>query len=258
MTLLDSCVFFGEVDGTNLMVDKLGITTLTDNATVTTNPGPTNIPTAAQFTSANSEYMSAPDSAQLSGADVDIFWLAWVYLDSKPGAADMKFLSKLVGPTQREVELGWRRTTDRFEFTVSGDGVALVSVESTAFGAPSLATWYCVMVYHDATANEISISVNNGAFQTPVAYTAGIFNSTSGLRIGARAVPNSFFNGRCAQVIYWKGRIPDATERTQMYNAGDGLSYAQMLLADGFFARLYFNQQIGRAGGGRANYNLGV
>ena len=61
---------------------------LTDNNTVTGNPGPSvNIPLASQFTALNSEYLSVADNANVSmGSGVRMSICAWAYKDSSPAS----------------------------------------------------------------------------------------------------------------------------------------------------------------------------
>ncbi len=65
-------------------VDSHGSNDLTDNNTVTQVAG--KIGNAAQFTAANSEWLSRGTDVDLGlGADTDCTWAGWFYMDSKPG-----------------------------------------------------------------------------------------------------------------------------------------------------------------------------
>src|SRR5574341_2164717 len=57
---------------------------LTDNNTVTQATG--KVGNAAQFTRANTEYLSIAHNTSIACGDIDQTRCAWVYLDSKPAA----------------------------------------------------------------------------------------------------------------------------------------------------------------------------
>lgn len=191
---------------------------LTDNATVTSNPG--KVGTAAQFTAANSEYLSHTDNASLSTGDIDFTFALWVYLDSK--TTDRVLISKWDAGTQREYLLRYLQTTDRFQWLVSPDGVANTPVSADNFGIPSTVTWYFVVAYHDSVANTIGISVNNGTFNT-AAHTTGVQNGTASFVIGQ--VNAAFYmDGRIDEVGFWKRKLT-AQEITTLWNGGAGITY---------------------------------
>jgi hypothetical protein len=87
-------------------------------------------------------------------------------------------------------------------------------------------TWYFLVAWHDATANTISLQVNNGPMSS--APTGGVFPNASAVpvRIGARQYPGfeQYFNGLIDEVGLWR-RVLTPAERTQLYNAGNGLTY---------------------------------
>jgi hypothetical protein len=210
--------------------DTASAQTLTDNNTVTQAAGI--IGNAAQFTAANVEYLSRADNASLSTGDIDFAVAGWMYLDT---LVNMVLAAKyeILG-NQREYLLFYNHndhvTNARFSFSVSNNGTALTTLDATNFGAPTTATWYFVVAWHDSVNNVIGISINAGTANT-TAHTTGVFDSTATFAIGtlynnaSRVYP---MNGRIDQVAFWKGHIPDATERTWLYNAGAGRTYAEI------------------------------
>lgn len=207
-----------EASGTRVDSEPTGTPQdLTDNNTVTSNTGI--ISNAGQFTSANSEYLSRADSAELSTGDIDYTFAFWVLMDSK--AATLNFVNKYtVTGNQREYSARYDQPTDRFTFLVSPDGIVATTVTASTFGTPSTATWYAIVVKHDATANIIGVSVNNGAFDT-AAHTTGSFDSTAAFHVGASGTPAAFMNGRIDEGAFWK-KVLSAAEITEWYNAGAG------------------------------------
>lgn len=197
--------------------DSGGTNHLTDNNTVTQAAG--KVANAAQFTAANSEYLSVADSAALSTGDIDFTICAWVYLDSKSSSRLIVSKGTLATAAATEYWVDHLASTDRFRFGVS-TGAALATVSADVLGAPSLATWYFVVAWHDSVGNTINISVNNGAANS-AAHSAGVQDSTQPFQIGAAAGPSGFMDGRVDEVGVWK-KVLTAAERTLMYNGGSG------------------------------------
>lgn len=110
-------------------------------------------------------------------------------------------------------------------FLVSNNGVVggLTAVMATNFGAPSLATWYFIAARHDAAANVISISVNDGTPNT-APHSGGAYDGTEKFGIGNTALPNGYFDGQIDEVGLWKRYLTDA-EITTLYNGGTGKTH---------------------------------
>lgn len=222
-TILTNLVAYWKLDeASGSRADSQGTNTLTDNNTVTSAAGI--ISNAAQFTSANSEYLDIADNAALSMGNFDFAMWAWAYLDTKVASRSVLAKISAVGNAAGyEYDFLYSSGPDRFRFGVS-DGTTITLVAADNLGSPSTATWYFISVYHDAAANTIGISVNNGATNT-AAHTTGVQNLTNRFSLGRAGE----FNGQ-----YWNGRIDEvgirkqlltAAEQTSLYNAGAGLSY---------------------------------
>ena len=195
--------------------------TLTDNATVTGNPGPSQkLIAASQFAAANSEYLSAADSAILSTGNIDFSLCGWLYPDSLP-VGNMWVVGRWATAPQNEYVLYLNGTSDVLTFLKTGDGTVGVDVAASTFGALSSATWYFWRFWHDPVADTINIQVNNGAINT-TSTTTGVFDSTSQFEIGRNQDQNAnFWDGRQAGVGFWK-RVLTAAESTYLYNRGAG------------------------------------
>lgn len=217
--LTDSIVAYWDLDeASGTRVDDPGANDLTDNNTVTSNTGI--ISNAGQFTAANSEYLSRSDNTDLSTGNIDFTFVAWAYLDSK--GANRSIVSKYSSSANREYNVYYGTTADRFIFEVSNDGTAVTTVTANNLGIPATSTWYFVVAWHDATNDTLNIQVNNGTVDS-VSYSAGVFDSTAPFMIGARNGA-MFWNGRIDEVGFWK-RTLTAGERTQLYNSGAGCTY---------------------------------
>ena len=68
---------------------------------------------------------------------------------------------------------------------------------------------------------------NNAAAVT--AHTLGVHNGSATFHLGCNEEGLSYLNGRLDSVSIWK-RVLTASERTQLYNAGNGLDYPFNLL----------------------------
>lgn len=201
---------------------------LTDNNTVTQNTG--KLTNAGQFTAANSEYLNIADQADLSMGDIDFTVAAWVYIDNL--SADRAVLGKGTPGATRLLEyyVKYFQSTNRFTFwvgrgfggSVQGTDYQVVSADN--LGAPSTGTWYFIVAWHDATANTISIQVNNGTANS-ASWSNGSHDSTGELTVGT--LPNShaqYMDGRIDGAAVWK-RVLTSTERGWLYNSGNGCDY---------------------------------
>lgn len=233
MALADGLAAFWNLqEASGARADAVGAETLTDNNTVTQNPGPSAvIPASAQFTRALSEYLSHVDDAILSSGDIDFTWAGWVYLDSKPAATQLSLMMKWGvngGGDDREYGIVWDSTgvytADGFAFIASADGIGENWIVASTFGAPTIGTWHFIVAYHDAANNLIGISVDAGAFDT-FAFAGGSRNGVADLMFGRNDKANGLYHdGRLAAWGYWK-RLLTAAEITWLYNGGKGRLY---------------------------------
>ena len=213
---------FNETSG-NRADSHTGGYTLTDNNTVLYGTGKQG--NAAAFVRSATEYLSIADSSTWSRGDTDFTIAGWVYLDNKTNTQRIWGKYNTTG-NQREYLLQYNSTPDRFQFLVSNDGTANVTVTANTFGSPTAATWYFVVVYHDSVNNLIGISVNGGAFDT-TAHSTGIYNATSDFTISN---PANVLDGRVDELAFY-GRMLTSGEISYLYNSGSGRTYANLVSA---------------------------
>lgn len=210
-----------EVSGDAL--PSVGASTLTDTNTVTSNPGKV-YSLARQFTIANSELLTAADTAAVSTGDITFWAAAWFYLDAKPALAQQAILTKGYGTgAQAEYLLYYGTTPDSCMWGVSDDGVTL-NTALTFGGAVSLSTWAFVLVYHNATTNTFGGSVNNSNLSA-TAWTTGVRDGTGDFRIGGDdtpVTPTNYFGGRIGPVMFGKSYMPTQQDVAFLYNNGLG------------------------------------
>ena len=200
---------------------------LTDNNTVTGNPGPSGrLPLASQFTAATSESLSIADNVALSTGDIDFTLCGWIYFDTTP-ASYFGLVTRWHGSGVNQTEYIFYKTNLNpgvFEFAVSSTGADATVVTASTFGNVTTGTWYFVVCWHDSVLNTINIQVNNGAVDS-VAYALGVFDSNAVFRLGGQElVPTNFLDGRMAGMGFWK-RVLTAAERTYLYNRGQGRAF---------------------------------
>lgn len=181
---------------------------------------------AAQFTAANSEYLSIADNARLSMGDINCEFISWVYADTLPAAGNqMGLLGKwAAGDLEYVILIDNTGGTIRFQFLVRDTAnTATTTVTATTFGTPSTATWYMIDVYHDATNNLIGISVNNGVADT-AATSGGVRDGGAAFELGRHTAGN-YFNGRLDSVAVWK-KLLSTADKAWIYNGGVGIHFA--------------------------------
>lgn len=184
---------------------------------------------AAQFTSADKDYLTIADNATLSLGNIDFTIAGWVYLDSK-GATSQTIAMKGTANSNVGIEfrLHWITGTDRFQMGVS-NGTTLTSVTATTFGAPSTSTWYFVVAYHDATADKIYIQINNGTADE-AAHTVGSQDTSGNFHLGFNTGTSNYWSGRLDSIGFWKRTLTTA-EKTWLYNSGSGRLYTDIGIA---------------------------
>ncbi len=84
--------------------------------------------------------------------------------------------------------------------------------------------WYTVTAWHNAAANTLNIQLDNGTVQS-VSYSGGALDTAQPMSVGAFANGVYVLDGRIDELALYK-RVLTATERTWLYNAGRGRTYA--------------------------------
>lgn len=228
-----------ETSGTR--VDAIGSNDLTDNNTVTSNSGVSVgnsltdnntvtqavgiVGNAAQFTAANSEWLSAASNSDLQSGDIDFAFSIWVYLDSKSN--HQMFINKDSG-SGREYFLYFDFNDDRFIFQILGTGSSPAEplIRANSFGSPSLNTWHFIVAWNDSVANTVNIQVNAGTVDSTSYTGAGPTVGSTDFVIGRRQSGSDqwFMNGRIDEVGFWK-KVLSAQEITDLYNSGSGNTF---------------------------------
>jgi hypothetical protein len=172
--------------------------------------------TAAQFTAANSEYLSSL-SADFNKLHDDFSYGGWVYFDTISAACGI--IGKWRAGLTNHV-LIFNQTSGKIEWYYTGAGLHLISTVAISTG-----TWYHVSIYHDGVNDEVGISVNNETFVT-AAFSNGMAALYPPLDFGTYSLAN-YLNGRLDSPFFYDKAISQ-TENATMYNAGAGQNYYDM------------------------------
>lgn len=194
-----------------------------DSNTLTANNSPSSgsgivYSTAREFLSGSSQFFNITDNTSLSMADEDFTLGVWVWQGVK-NAQNEHIMDKLNG-SDNGYSIFWSNTADRFRMWVNNNFAEWGS-------APSTATWYFILGWHDSVNNLIGISVNDG---TPVttSYSGGSTDTTTDLCLGKYSPSAAgFWHGYMGPAFIYR-RMLTSGERTQLYNGGSGMTYAAM------------------------------
>lgn len=198
---------FDEASGTR--VDSTGRgNSLTDNNTVTSAAG--KVGNAAEFVTANSEFLSRSSTADLQPGTGSFTIAGWFRAATVTG--DFGILGK------------WGPFADReYLFDLfNGDLYWLVdngSAIHSVIRPVAINTWYFAVGIYDAGASQISLTLNQGAAAT-AAHTGGAHVTSEPFEIG-RYAGGRYFNGLMDEWGFWK-RLLTAAEQTQLFNGGSG------------------------------------
>lgn len=207
--------------GNNLTDDHVNGYTLTQHNTVGSAGGI--VGNARQFTAASSMYADHADNADFSVGSSVFAILAWLYFDSTTGNTfainkgtagfDAEFYLGHLGVLGLAFSIFKSPATQTVVFgNVDGHGIDLTQT----------ATWYMVFAYYDGSV--IGLDVNNGTNTASTAHTTGSNDSTYAFEVGK--LGSTYFDGRIDEIAVWKGRVPDASELTTVYNGGLGLAWS--------------------------------
>jgi hypothetical protein len=243
MALIDNLISCWELDeASGDALDAHGSNTLTAN----NSPGAASgVISGCRTFNGTNQFFSADSSASLEFGDTDFMICGWLNIASN--ATNQSAIGKWDTNSKREYRLSYSTVADRFRFEVSPDGTNQVTVSANVLGSPSTSTWYWVVGYHSAAANEIGISVNNGTFTTAT-HSTGIYVSNAAFRIGNLVTAGSnLWNGSIDQCLAFNA-IKSAGDLTSIYNSGSGLAYSSW--AGGAFKPYWRRPQTQMIGGG--------
>lgn len=213
-TLLEDLISHWKLDeASGTRADSHGTNDLTDVNSVGSDVGI--IDDAAVFIAADEKSLFHADNADLSMGDIDFTIAGWIWFDALLGTG----LMGKWGPTALEYILYFDGSN--FRFYVTNDGATPVSVTDPTSIVD--AQWYFFCAWHDAGANTINISIDDGT-PTSAAHSGGVFAGNADFFLGRDENGLSWADCRMDSVSIWKRKLTSA-EITQLHNAGAGLDY---------------------------------
>jgi hypothetical protein len=205
--LLTDLVAYWKLDETSgTRFDTVSSNNLSDNGGVGSAIG--KIGNAAEFDTTN--YLST--NTVLSSGPFTVS--CWIYADTvtQPAGGIVNRYSNTVS-----ADRAWTTyvVNDDIEFVVPPTSLKILNVVSAA-------TWHYFAFWYDDVAQEMGIQFDTTVQTT--SHTTGYPVTNVPLSIGDRADGNTEFDGRIDEVGIWS-RVLTASERTQLYNGGAGLTY---------------------------------
>lgn len=171
---------------------------------------------AAKFTLGNSEYLTIPDTVSLRLGNIPFTIGGWMYLDGTMAAASV-WIEKRSGSTI-DYEIYYDYASSLVNFIHGASSITSSSMPING--------WHFVVIVHTPGAGA-TIQIDNGTVSAPTAATAPPVTAGE-LTIGSSHSPlGNWLNGR-QQNWFIFGRALSATERTFLYNAGNGRSYEEL------------------------------
>lgn len=200
--------------------DSKGSNTLTDTNTVTSVAGKQS--NAAQFTKANSEYLTAADNSSLSVGDIDFYFSCWIY-PTLNDASDQYIAAKGGSSGNRawELRIDWVNARLRWSVYNSSDVATTVNSANSSI---AVNTWHFVECWHDSVGNVIGVAINGTS--VTAAHTTGVKDDTGPFQLGARNA-SGFYQGNIDEFGFWK-YMPSSGDRTFLYYSGIGRTYANI------------------------------
>lgn len=178
---------------------------------------------AAADTDGVSQCFTRADEAALRCGSAGLYVAAWVYIDASTvyGAVASKYNVDAQG--------GWylveRAGTDAPAFTVRN--AAGVEGKATWGATPSTGAWHFIEGWWDPADQLPRVSVDAGAAVVGGVPVTPPPDGTTDFKVcGGGAF--AYRNGRQQMLVMLRGRLPSASERAALYNAGAGVSYADL------------------------------
>lgn len=203
--------------------DVTGNTPLTSNNSVGFDVG--KIGNAAAFVAASSRSLTANDNASLSVPGNTSFWFyAWFNPNELNNSRVVLSKGNLTSYTSSEYALDTNSAgTNLLRFWI-GNGTTNTFVASSV--AYSAAAWNLAFCWYNPSLQTINMQLNNGTV-TSAAWAGGTQDTAGQFAIGKWAsLSSGFFNGLIDEVAFGKGHIPSASERSNVWNGGDGMLIA--------------------------------
>lgn len=251
MALRDNLISCYEFESGALETDAVVASgnTLTNTNGVTSVSGL--VGNAASFVAASSMQLSHVDNAGLSVPATPFAVGVWAKFTAMPGFnLTQTIAAKFENTAGNNAWIfdvtdvsGSGNFEVRFLIRNNADSANLQAVKMIAL---SSGTWYWLWGQFDTSGGTIGVAVNNSALTTNASGDAGPPDDGAPIRMGT-LFGIRYFDGLLDQFLLYKGGLPSSGERTQLYNAGAGLSYAAMAPASSVIPQIMNSYRQRRA-----------
>lgn len=176
---------------------------------------------ARDFEAGDDEWFERASNSDFQTGDVAFAAFVWVKPESI--GSGMTIFSKLDGSNgEYRLEIDGGGSIRWVVYGASGFGSSAAAVSDTTASAGN---WFRIVVWHDPTANEIGIAVNDDS-PTTTSITGGVYVGTGPFMIGSQNPFGQPFDGLIDELVFLKGVVPSAAEITEDYNGGTGVAFA--------------------------------
>lgn len=180
------------------------------------------------FVRASSQYLQGSGSSVLAGSDRNFTFAVVVNPSTFAGSGDVNIIFSKDNGVDYEYELFYSGGLQRWSFAVFNIALNAV-VRANNFGVPVAGGKCLIVCWHDATNDQIGISVNNDTPDT-TSYSGGVEAASYPFKVGAEA-GGFYFDGTVEQLSFWDNHVLDAGEITELWADGQILKLAEF--ADG-------------------------
>lgn len=204
--------------------DSHGDKHLTDNNTVGSGT-PKLGAYSANFIRANTEYLSHVDDSDFDFTRDDFTLAFFVNLNDK--TTTQRLITKI--NTNFEMQVAYSVGLDRYLLQASTNGTtATQTATASSYGSPTAGAWQFIIAQRNAATDMLGIQVNNGTLNE-ASLPSDIYDGTGIFTLGGNSAP---LGGYLDMVYYWR-KILTATQKTWLYNSGNGRSYLEVLAYQG-------------------------
>jgi hypothetical protein len=172
------------------------------------------------FLTAESRYLSTPDTADLSIGDIDFMAAIWCNLSDV--TTSQTLLSQYLGTGDQRSWIVYV-VGGVFKMSCSSTGVGVApffTVVSAAAGSAVINTDHFILVWNNVATNTINIQIDNGTVYSE-AHDGGLFDSNADICVGGLSGGGSYISG-LVSADFWKGRLLDINEIASLWGAGTG------------------------------------
>lgn len=167
-------------------------------------------------------HLSMASHADVQGGNTTFSMAGWI----RPGAISEGYDFFTKWGTGGLEYLCRASSVNTFQFFIDtvGDGSGVANVGATPYSA---ATWYYYAAGHNATLDELWISIDAATPSVLTGHTGGVHAGTAILSLGSAGGTGGFLVGRMDEWGFWRRDI--RSDVSWLYNSGNGRSYQDIV-----------------------------